>query len=253
MMIIENYSNFVNLKKSKDIIDLYLNNDISENEFNEKFNYMLNEGIVDTVKDFYNKIKTNVLNVLLKIIDSVKKIKNIGVSFLKKVFNIIKKINNFIKKLKEKNPNLFYIIKIFIIFIIIVVISIVQARATNPVEVSYYVQNSEEVLSMSLGIIHDVKEMFGMGVEKQYGLGTGDFDYLLEAENYFKMVSDGADVVEITEKGNEVVNSIYKSAYNIWQSWLETSKKSDPGSFEFERSAKMVVDLMKKGSKIINN
>jgi hypothetical protein len=219
--------NFENGKVDKTTID-FINEKISESEFiNYLNNQIINESIIDNIKNFISKIKDKFIDIFYTFLIKASKI---GFKIFTKIKSFFSFVFNFLDKIKKQNPTLFKVLfrtTLVIIFLIISTSTAYGQTTGNPVSLAE--------IDMAIGYLDQLKELSDIENLK-----------IMKSIGYLIDIRDGISDIPLDQLGNESI-AIAKSA-------IKTS--NDMAYKAIENNDKIVIDkciqLMDIGSKYVD-
>lgn len=211
----------------------FIDNKISESDFITYLdNEILNEGIIDSIKDFFSGFKQKVVDIFWSFLV---KAYEIGFAIWDKLNTFIKWLFNKINSFADKHPKLWKIMIITIIILIILIVTASSAKAQStgePIPLgkinmaigwldNVKAQGTEDPMLVGKAMAHlvDLKD----GHMDIQGLGDGAIkmaDAALNSAN--KIMSDAKTSTdsgffkfcnELIQKGSEYVGAAYSKSY----------------------------------------
>jgi len=205
----------------------FIDNKITESDFITYLNNeILNEGIIDSIKDFFSGFKQKVVDIFWSFLI---KAYEIGFAIWDKLNTFIKWLFEKINSFREKHPTLWrvMIITILVLIILIVTASSVKAQTTGePIPLSRInmaigwldnVRDSKDPMLVNKAIAHlvDLRD----GQMDIHGLGDGAINMADAALTTAGRIMDEAKTsndntffkfcVDLMQKGNDYVGAIY--------------------------------------------
>ena len=213
------YKNFN--KATLDFID----NKITESEFITYLNdEVLNEGIIDSIKDFFSGFKQKVVDIFWSF---VVKAYEIGFAIWDKLNTFIKWLFGKINSFADKHPKLWRVMIITIIILIILIVTASSAKAQStgqPIPLAK--------INMAIGWLDNVKST-----------GTEDSMLVSKAMAHLVDLRDGhMDIQGLGDGAIKMANAALTTAGRI----MDEAKTSNDNSF-----FKFCVDLIQKGSNYV--
>ena len=230
MKNIKNFRDYISNSNIKEnvIVSNYLNDKISDKEFEQLFNaemMQLNEGVGDWLQWLKDKVLNWTIGIYKSILDSPE------VYYLKKggekLINILEKVFNFIKKFEQKHPLIFKCIVIFMIIVIIIVATSASAYAAKTGDT----ESSSNVINMSIGML-DKMDL------KNYS----DFD-MMEAKALLIKMRDNTDTNFVF---SDTAKKIAESALKVIKQSIEEYKITHD-----DTTARALFDWLQNGSKMV--
>ena len=203
----------------------FIDNKITESEFITYLdNEVLNEGIIDSIKDFFSGFKQKVIDILWSFLT---KAYEIGFAIWDKLNIFIKWLFGKINSFKEKHPTLW---KIMIITIIILIILIVTASSAKAQSTGQPIPLAK--INMAIGWLDNVKSS-----------GTEDSMLVSKAIAHLVDLKDGKmDIQGLGDGAIKMADAALTTAGRI----MDEAKTSNSNSF-----FKFCVDLIQKGSEYV--
>ena len=214
MKIIESFEKFTKNNKIDKYTLLFINNEISENQF---YNYLES----DNINESLSIIKDKLLNVLSTIII---KTKQIGFKVVEKLNSLIKWLTIKLKSIKDKSPKLYSVIRIMMIVSIVLIISISSVYAgssVTPIPI--------EKIDMVIGLLRELPQDDGL--------------FIFDINNAIAYLVDLRD-------GKLDIDGII----NIAKAALQTVEKikTEAISDDNQHLMNMCVELMNKGKEVLS-
>jgi hypothetical protein len=204
----------------------FIHNKITESEFITYLNNeILNEGIIDSIKDFFGGFKQKVVDIFWSF---VVKSYEIGFAIWDKLNTFIKWLFGKINSFADKHPTLWRIMIITIIILIILIVTASSAKAQTtgqPIPLAK--------INMAIGWLDNVKAQ-GTEDPMLVGKAMAHLVDLRDGQMDIKGLGDGA--IKMADAALHVANKIMGEA-----------KTSTDSSF-----FKFCIDLMEKGSNYID-
>ena len=203
----------------------FIDNKITESEFITYLNdEVLNEGIIDSIKDFFGGFKQKVIDILWSF---VVKSYEIGFDIWDKLNTFIKWLLNKINSFADKHPKLWRVMIITIIILIILIVTASSAKAQStgkPIPLAK--------INMAIGWLDDVKSR-----------GTEDSMLVGKAMAHLVDLKDGhMDIQGLGDGAIKMADAALNSANKI----MTDAKTSTDSSF-----FKFCNDLIQKGSEYV--
>jgi len=203
----------------------FIDNKITESDF---INYLdtevLNEGIIDSIKDFFSGFKQKVVDIFWSF---VVKAYEIGFAIWDKLNTFIKWLFNKISSFKEKHPTLWRVMIITIIILIILIVTASSAKAQStgqPIPLAK--------INMAIGWLDNVKSS-----------GTEDSMLVGKAMAHLVDLKDGhMDIQGLGDGAIKMADAALNSANKI----MTDAKTSTDSSF-----FKFCNELIQKGSEYV--
>ena len=203
----------------------FIDNKITESDFITYLdNEILNEGIIDSVKDFFSGFKQKVVDIFWSFLT---KAYEIGFAIFDKVNVFIKWLFGKINSFADKHPTLW---KIMIITIVILIILIVTASSAKAQSTGQPIPLAK--INMAIGWLDGVKSQ-----------GTQDQMLVSKAMAHLVDLRDGhMDIQGLGDGAIKMANAALTTAGRI----MDEAKTSNDNSF-----FKFCVDLIQKGSEYV--
>jgi len=203
----------------------FIDSKITESEFITYLNdEVLNEGIIDSIKDFFSGFKQKVVDIFWSF---VVKAYEIGFAIWDKLNTFIKWLFNKISSFKEKHPKLWRVMIITIIILIILIVTASSAKAQTtgqPIPLAK--------INMAIGWLDNVKSS-----------GTEDSMLVSKAIAHLVDLRDGQmDIQGLGDGAIKMADAALTTAGRI----MDEAKTSNDNSF-----FKFCVDLIQKGSNYV--
>lgn len=200
----------------------FIDNKITESEFITYLNdEVLNEGIIDSIKDFFSGFKQKVVDIFWSF---VVKAYEIGFAIWDKLNIFIKWLFGKINSFADKHPKLWRVMIITIIILIILIVTASSAKAQStgqPIPLAK--------INMAIGWLDNVKSS-----------GTEDSMLVSKAMAHLVDLRDGhMDIQGLGDGAIKMANAALTTAGRI----MDEAKTSNDNSF-----FKFCVDLIQKGS-----
>ena len=203
----------------------FIHNKITESEFITYLdNEILNEGIIDSIKDFFSGFKQKVVDIFWSF---VVKSYEIGFAIWDKLNIFIKWLFGKINSFADKHPKLWRIMIITIIILIILIVTASSAKAQTtgqPIPLAK--------INMAIGWLDNVKAQ-----------GTQDQMLVSKAMAHLVDLRDGQ--MDIQGLGDGAIK-MADAALHVAGKIMDDAKTSNDNSF-----FKFCVDLMQKGSEYV--
>ena len=206
----------------------FIDNKITESQFLDYLNSsVLNEGILDKLKGFYNKFKEKAIKILMTFL---KKAAKVGFAIFGKMKTFINWILGILKKWKKENPALFKAIVITLLIIILLMASASTAHAQ-----SSGIPVSPGNIDMAIGYLKELREV------------SGDIDNmsLMKGMGYLVDLKDGTLDIPLSEFGNEAIAAA-KAAMTTTKSMA-----NDANIAEDKELMSKCISLMNSGAEYI--
>ena len=203
----------------------FIDNKITESEFITYLNdEVLNEGIIDSIKDFFSGFKQKVVDIFWSF---VVKAYEIGFDIWDKLNTFIKWLFGKINSFADKHPKLWRVMIITIIILIILIVTASSAKAQStgqPIPLAK--------INMAIGWLDNVKST-----------GTEDSMLVSKAMAHLVDLRDGhMDIQGLGDGAIKMANAALTTAGRI----MDEAKTSNDNSF-----FKFCVDLIQKGSNYV--
>jgi hypothetical protein len=203
----------------------FIDNKITESEFiNYLNNEVLNEGIIDSIKDLFGNFKQKVVDIFWSF---VVKAYEIGFAIWDKLNIFIKWLFGKINSFADKHPKLWRVMIITIIILIILIVTASSAKAQTtgqPIPLAK--------INMAIGWLDNVKSS-----------GTEDSMLVSKAIAHLVDLKDGKmDIQGLGDGAIKMANAALTTAGRI----MDEAKTSNDNSF-----FKFCVDLIQKGSEYV--
>ena len=203
----------------------FIDNKITESEFiNYLNNEVLNEGIIDSIKDLFGNFKQKVVDIFWSF---VVKAYEIGFAIWDKLNIFIKWLFGKINSFADKHPKLWRVMIITIIILIILIVTASSAKAQTtgqPIPLAK--------INMAIGWLDNVKSS-----------GTEDQMLVSKAIAHLVDLKDGKmDIQGLGDGAIKMANAALTTAGRI----MDEAKTSNDNSF-----FKFCVDLIQKGSEYV--
>lgn len=200
----------------------FIDNKITESEFITYLNdEVLNEGIIDSIKDFFSGFKQKVVDIFWSF---VVKAYEIGFAIWDKLNTFIKWLFGKINSFADKHPKLWRVMIITIIILIILIVTASSAKAQStgqPIPLAK--------INMAIGWLDNVKST-----------GTEDSMLVSKAIAHLVDLRDGQmDIQGLGDGAIKMADAALTTAGRI----MDEAKTSNDNSF-----FKFCVDLIQKGS-----
>jgi hypothetical protein len=216
----DQYKNFN--KVTLDFID----NKITESDFiNYLDNEILNEGIIDSIKDFFSGFKQKVVDIFWSFLV---KAYEIGFAIWDKLNTFIKWLFGKINSFKEKHPTLWKVMIITIIILIILIVTASSAKAQTTGEPIPLAK-----INMAIGWLDNVKSQGGQ-------------DQMLVSKAIAHLVDLRDGQMDIHGLGDGAIN-MADAALTTASRIMDEAKTSNDNTF-----FKFCVDLIQKGSSYVS-
>ena len=203
----------------------FIDNKITESDFITYLdNEILNEGIIDSIKDFFGGFKQKVVDIFWSFLT---KAYEIGFAIFDKVNVFIKWLFGKINSFADKHPTLW---KIMIITIVILIILIVTASSAKAQSTGQPIPLAK--INMAIGWLDGVKSQ-----------GTQDQMLVSKAMAHLVDLRDGH--MDIQGLGDGAIK-MADAALNVATKIMDEAKTSNDNSF-----FKFCVDLIQKGSEYV--
>jgi hypothetical protein len=203
----------------------FIDNKITESDFITYLdNEILNEGFIDSIKDFFSGFKQKVVDIFWSF---VVKAYEIGFAIWDKLNTFIKWLFNKINSFAEKHPTLWRVMIITIIILIILIVTASSAKAQTtgePIPLGK--------INMAIGWLDNVKAQ-----------GTEDPMLVGKAMAHLVDLRDGQ--MDIQGLGDGAIK-MADAALHVAGKIMDDAKTSNDNSF-----FKFCVDLMEKGSEYV--
>jgi hypothetical protein len=198
----------------------------------ELYNFdSLNEGFMDWIKkvgDFFEKINDSIRNLMLTMMEK-------GLMALELVKKFFRTVLEKIKSFKEKHPIL---VRTVIITLVLIVLFFVLCSAAAGKQEAV----PESVLNGAIGLLRDI--------QKDGGSSVVDDTTLMKAQAYLFELKKGGGQISSPIFGKEVIK-VATSAIKIVQDNIEEYKNTVSDE-QKERSARYLLDIVEKGSKMVS-
>jgi len=203
----------------------FIDNKITESEFiNYLNNEVLNEGIIESIKDLFGNFKQKVVDIFWSF---VVKAYEIGFAIWDKLNIFIKWLFGKINSFADKHPKLWRVMIITIIILIILIVTASSAKAQTtgqPIPLAK--------INMAIGWLDNVKSS-----------GTEDQMLVSKAIAHLVDLKDGKmDIQGLGDGAIKMANAALTTAGRI----MDEAKTSNDNSF-----FKFCVDLIQKGSEYV--
>ena len=203
----------------------FIDNKITESDFINYLNdEILNEGIIDSIKDFFSGFKQKVVDIFWSFLT---KAYEIGFAIFDKVNIFIKWLFGKINSFADKHPTLWRIMIITIVILIILIVTASSAKAQTsgqPIPLAK--------INMAIGWLDNVKSS-----------GTQDQMLVSKAMAHLVDLRDGhMDIQGLGDGAIKMANAALTTAGRI----MDEAKTSNDNSF-----FKFCVDLIQKGSEYV--
>ena len=203
----------------------FIDNKITESDFITYLdNELLNEGIIDSIKDFFGGFKQKVVDIFWSFLT---KAYEIGFAIFDKVNVFIKWLFGKINSFADKHPTLW---KIMIITIVILIILIVTASSAKAQSTGQPIPLAK--INMAIGWLDGVKSQ-----------GTQDQMLVSKAMAHLVDLRDGH--MDIQGLGDGAIK-MADAALHVATKIMDEAKTSNDNSF-----FKFCVDLIQKGSEYV--
>jgi hypothetical protein len=203
----------------------FIDNKITESDFITYLdNDILNEGIIDSIKDFFSGFKQKVVDIFWSF---VVKAYEIGFAIWDKLSTFIKWLFGKINSFKEKHPTLWRVMIITIIILIILIVTASSAHAQTkgePIPLGK--------LNMAIGWLDNVK-------------AQGNQDQMLVSKAIAHLVDLRDGQMDIHGLGDGAIK-MADAALTTSSRIMDEAKTSNDNSF-----FKFCVDLIQKGSEYV--
>ena len=204
----------------------FIDNKITESDFITYLdNELLNEGIIDSIKDFFGGFKQKVVDIFWSFLT---KAYEIGFDIWDKLNTFIKWLFGKINSFADKHPTLWRVMIITIIILIILIVTASSAKAQTtgqPIPLAK--------INMAIGWLDNVKSS-----------GTQDQMLVSKAMAHLVDLRDGQ--MDIQGLGDGAIK-MADAALHVANKIMSEAKTSNDSSF-----FKFCIDLMEKGSNYID-